>query len=37
MEMVDITAGLPGFLASFAAFAVARGIYHLTVNHVFRK
>ncbi len=36
MELADITAGVLGFLAAFAVFAVIRGIYHLIVNHFFR-
>ncbi len=37
MEMADITAGVLGFLAAFAAFAVVRGIYHLIVNFIMKK
>ena len=36
MELADITAGVLGFLAAFAVFAVIRGIYHLIVNHFSR-
>ncbi len=32
MEMSDITAGVLGFLAAFAAFSIIRGIYHLIVR-----
>ena len=34
MEMSDITSGVLGFLAAFAAFSVIRGIYHLIVKRI---
>lgn len=34
MEMADITAGIFGFLAAFAIFAIIRGIYHLIIKAI---